>query len=148
MTSSGYAQRPDSLATMEPTTDGTPVEPPDDPDDWSDEQWLDWLASTDSVSGGQPAAMPAHGPRSTGGQMLYAAMFGLHQVIYGPTQEVTIVEEAAGEPDEPQSLEVHLEPDYPDESTVVLRPWLIESDRPDGPGGPGGPERPDPNVGR
>ena len=114
---------------MDPATDGTPSDPPADPDDWSDEQWLAWLASTDSGSAGQPLPTVEHRPRSPGGQMLYAAMFGLHQVIYGPTEQPTIVEEAAGEPDEPQSLEVHLESEHPDESTVVVRPWLLQAEQ-------------------
>jgi hypothetical protein len=55
-------------------------------------------------------------------------MFGLHEAIYGPQEQVTIVQEADGQPDEPESLEVHLDPDHPDESTVLLRPWLIDGD--------------------
>jgi hypothetical protein len=104
--------------------------PPDDPDDWSDEQWLAWLSATEPEAADQPASAVRR-PRSKGSSMLYAAMFGLHEVVYGPTEQVSIVEEAAGEPDEPQSLEVHLEPEQPDESTVVLRPWLMDSGEPD-----------------
>lgn len=101
--------------------------PPDDAEEWSDEQWLDWLNDTDPAAIGEPPARPpAARPRSTGSQMLYAAMFGLHEVIYGTQEEVTVLEEAGGEPDEPRGLEVHVEPDSPETSTVVVRPWLIE----------------------
>jgi hypothetical protein len=101
--------------------------PPDNPDDWSDEQWLEWLNQTDETAA-EPTETDVHQPRerSVGTRMLYAGMFGLREVIYGPQEQVTIVEEADGAPEDPESLEVHLVEDHPEDSTVVVRPWLMD----------------------
>jgi hypothetical protein len=103
--------------------------PPDDPEDWSDDEWLAWLDDTDVAEAGQAPGPSTHRSRSFGSRLLYAGMFGLHEAIYGPREQVTIVEEADGQPDEPESLEIHLEPDHPEESTVVVRPWLFDGHR-------------------
>jgi hypothetical protein len=106
--------------------DGVAV-PPDNPDDWSDEQWLEWLNQTDAGSGDSaPTEVPLRRERSVGSRMLYAGMFGLREAIYGPQEQVTIVEEAEGSSEEPESLEVNLVVDHPEDSTVVVRPWLME----------------------
>jgi hypothetical protein len=100
--------------------------PPDNPDDWSDEQWLEWLNQTDaSAAESAPQESPRH-ERSLGSRVLYAGMFGLREAIYGPQDQVTIVEEADGASEEPESLEVNLVEDHPEDSTVVVRPWLME----------------------
>jgi hypothetical protein len=102
--------------------------PPDNPEDWTHEQWLAWLAATDeqtaTTANPQP---PPHRPRSTSARLLYAGMLGLHQAIYGvePDQPAIVVD-ADGDPAEPESLEVHLEPDHPEDSSVIVRSWLIE----------------------
>jgi len=103
-------------------------EPPEDPDDWSDEEWLVWLSSTDADVASEAGPVPSRAGRgrSRSARLVYAGMFGLHEAIYGPQEQVTIVEEADGQPDEPEGVEVHLEPDDPDASTVVVRPWLID----------------------
>jgi hypothetical protein len=119
---------PDSPPDSPP--DAPADSPPDDAEEWSDEQWLAWLVDTDVDEPGPPSPNRPARSRPVGSQLLYAAMFGVHQAIYGAPDQVTIVEEADGEPDEPQSLEVHLEPEAIDESTVVLRPWLMDDHEP------------------
>lgn len=103
--------------------------PPDNPEDWTDEEWLSWLVETDGELPPVDVSAPRRRPRSTSSGLLYAAMFGLHEAIYGAQEQVTIVQEADGQPDDPEGLEVHLDRDDPDESTVVLRPWLIDGDQ-------------------
>jgi hypothetical protein len=69
-------------------------EPPDDPDDWTEEQWMEWLASVppDPETG---RAHPLSRARSSaGGTVLGAAMFGLEQAMYGERPKVEIVAEA------------------------------------------------------
>ena len=110
-----------------------PYDPPADPDEWSDEEWLAWLEQTDAVGAGADAerapVRPAAETLPVPGQMLYAGMRGLFQVIYGRIEQPAIVIEASGgDPEEPESVEINLDPDHPEDSTVVVRPWLIEPD--------------------
>lgn len=127
---------------------------PADPEDWSHEEWLAWLAEGDAVLAGEavgdaaldaPLADDDDGdsaadgdagggagaegrPGLTGGlgaRMLAASMRGLNDAIYGPKDEPAIVIEAAGDPPDPEGLDVHLDPDHPEQSVVVVRPWLL-----------------------
>jgi hypothetical protein len=111
-----------------------PQAPPADPEDWSDEQWIAWLQDTDALpasgpdDGGEPV-IPAAERLPVSGQLLFAGMRGLFEVIYGRIEQPAIVIEASGgDPDEPESLEVNLDPDHPEDSTVVVRPWLMDPD--------------------
>lgn len=69
-------------------------EPPQDPDDWTEEEWRAWLAEAPA----DPETGRAHPlswvSSSSGGAMLGAAMFGLEQAIYGERPKVEIVAEA------------------------------------------------------
>ena len=102
-----------------------PADPPEDPETWSDEQWLDWLRRTDAeAAAGQP------GPRVTArwrdrpaAGLLGAAMLGLRDAIYGrPDDEIVIVQEASGDPPDDDLPVVHLDPDHPERSEVVVHP--------------------------
>lgn len=101
---------------------------PDDPEDWTDEEWLAWLAEGDIVPPGASAHEPSRRPSLTkglGAKMLAASMRGLQEAIYGPKDEPAIIIEAAGDPPDPEGLDVRLDPDHPDQSVVVVRPWLL-----------------------
>jgi hypothetical protein len=101
--------------------------PPEDADSWSDEEWLAWLEDVDAEAAPEPEGHPARPRRSMPTQMLGAAMLGMHRAIYGETEpDIQIVVDADGEPPEPEKLEVHLDPEDPDASTVTVRPWLDE----------------------
>lgn len=69
-------------------------EPPQDPNDWTEEQWRAWLAEAPP----DPETGHAHPltrlSSSAGGSVLGAAMFGLEQAIYGERPTVEIVAEA------------------------------------------------------
>lgn len=69
-------------------------DPPQDPDDWSEEQWREWLAEAPP----DPETGHAHPltrlSSSPGGSVLGAAMFGLSQAIYGERPKVEMVAEA------------------------------------------------------
>jgi hypothetical protein len=99
--------------------------PPDDAESWSDEQWLAWLEDVDAESSPEPAGHPARPARSLPAAMMGAAMLGMHRVIYGDTEPVIqMVIEADGDPQPPERLEIHLDQEDPDASTVTVRPWL------------------------
>jgi hypothetical protein len=99
------------------------VEPPADPEDWTDEQWLAWLEATDAdhddgATGPRLAAWRDHPV----GSVLGAAMLGLRDAIYGkPKDEVAIVQEAAGDPPNDDLHDIRLDPDHPERSEVVVR---------------------------
>jgi hypothetical protein len=101
--------------------------PPADADDWTDEQWIEWLKATDADTAAAPNLPPAtvagRVVHSTGGQVLGQSMLGLAQAIYGrPEQKVVIVAAANGEPDTDRPFDLHLDADHPDEAFVVLKP--------------------------
>lgn len=104
---------------------------PDDPQDWTDEQWLAWLAEVDAAAeAGELDADAASPPRPSfreglAGQMLAASMRGLAEAMYGPKEEPAIVVDANGDPPGPDGLDVQLDPDHPEQSVVVVRPWLL-----------------------
>lgn len=103
------------------------VEPPSDPDEWTDEQWLEWLKATDEPSSDEPdefiAAVVTRLVQSTPGQVLGQAMLGMAQAIYGRHDEdVVIVVEGNGETKDDEPFAVRLDPDHPERSSVVFKP--------------------------
>lgn len=105
---------------------------PGDAQDWTDEQWLAWLAEGDAagVAGEASAsAAPTGRRRSLGGEMVAAAMSGLAEAMYGPREKPAIIVNASGDPPGDNGLDVQLDPEHPEHSVVVVRPWLLR--RPD-----------------
>jgi hypothetical protein len=103
------------------TTSST--QPPSDPDSWTDEQWLTWLKATDDVveHGDVPATVAFRITHSAGGQALGDAMRGLANAMYGPKDEdIVIVSEAGGQPEDDEPFVVHLDRDHPERSTAVF----------------------------
>jgi hypothetical protein len=92
--------------------------PPDDPDAWTEEQWITYLHDTEFDA---PPDQRVFAPRldSPGGQIVGAAMTGLHNAIYGEQAkpDVVIEAEANGKDD---GMKIDLDPDDPSSSTVVL----------------------------
>lgn len=112
-----------------------PELPPANADEWSDEQWIDWLKTTDTDASptdeGSQVKSLERIARSTGGQVLGSAMVGLAQAIYGHPEERPAIVAEAGEPETDQALELHLDFDQPDRSFVVLKhdpEWLPRSE--------------------
>lgn len=101
--------------------------PPGDAQEWSDEEWLAWLAATDSApvdaAGDEGGGPPPR--RGLGGQLLAAAMTGLAEAIYGPREKPAIVVDASGDPPGDGAVELGLDEDHPERSVVVIRPWLL-----------------------
>lgn len=105
--------------------------PPADPDDWTDEQWIEWLKKTDATGSTDPPAdedgtrpVTALGriAHSGGGSVLGQAMLGLANAFYGRERnEIVIVAEGSSQPDDYEPLSVHLDPEHPERSVVVVR---------------------------
>ena len=53
-------------------------------------------------------------------QFLAASMIAIGEVIYGPKEQPAIIAEAPGAPPGDEGLEVHLDPDRPEESVIVV----------------------------
>ena len=53
--------------------------------------------------------------------MLGAAMVGMANAIFGEREKAAMVMEAAGAPPGDDDLDVHLDPDDPSASTIVIR---------------------------
>lgn len=101
-----------------------PPTPPSDPEEWTDEQWLEWLRETDAEyaeTTPQPPATPTWRDR-TPARLLGAAMLGVHDAIYGHLgDEPVVVGEAPGGPPDDDRPEVLLDPDHPERSQVIIR---------------------------
>lgn len=111
---------------MESYDPADPGEPPADPEDWTDEQWLVWLNATDGEAPVEEHPRPTTRlgliTRSTGGHLLGQAMLGMANVIYGrKDDEVVIVAEGNSEPETDDPVTLHLDPDHPERSSVVFR---------------------------
>jgi hypothetical protein len=112
-----------------------PGGPPEDAESWTDEQWISWLEATDDpdVDPSSDSGRPRHWSRTRSASMLGAAMLGMHELIYGPRDEIAIVVDAGGEPPGDDLPEVHLDPAHPERSEVIVRRDQ-PTPRPDPPG--------------
>jgi hypothetical protein len=102
---------------------------PDDPETWTDDQWLAWLEEVDAEASPEPEGPPIKHGRSATATVIGAAMLGMHRAIYGDTEtDIVMVVDAGGDPPEPEALEVHLDHEDPEGSIVTVRPWLRDDD--------------------
>ena len=98
-----------------------PGDPPRDPDEWTDAQWLAWLE--EGAEDDDEPSPPVSGrlQRSSGGQVLGNAMLGLAQAMYGTVRPQVVVEASVpGDPHD-EDLDVRLDPEHPERSVVVHR---------------------------
>jgi len=95
-------------------------QPPRDPETWTDEQWLAWLEATDEDPPGKASTDSKRTRRRpTGG--LGAAMLGLRDALYGRVDDdVVIVADGGGDPPADDAPLVHLDPEHPERSEVVV----------------------------
>lgn len=69
-------------------------EPPQDPDDWTEEQWREWLANAPPDPDTGRTHHLTRAQTSAGGTVLAAAMLGLDQAVFGERPKAEIVAEA------------------------------------------------------
>lgn len=115
---------PGSVGPVGPSDELPPGGPPSDPEEWSDQQWIAWLEETDAATGddhARPVTALGRVAHSAGGSTLGHAMLAMANALYGREQrEIVIVAEGA-QPDEDAPLTVHLDPEHPERSVVVVR---------------------------
>jgi hypothetical protein len=103
-----------------------PETPPANADEWSDQQWIDWLKATDPDDGSAVdrarATVRRQVTHSASGKLLGNAMIGLARALYGPQDDKPAIIVESGEPESDQQLELHLDFDHPDRSFVIIRP--------------------------
>ena len=101
--------------------------PPNDPDDWSAEEWQEYLQSTaadaEADAAEETAAEEGAGrfrklKASAGGAVMGAALLGIEQALYGERPSAEVVAEAeSDDPDRDLSL---FDPDDPRSATLSL----------------------------
>ena len=84
-------------------------EPPEDPDDWTEDQWLEWLANAPADPDTGRAHPLTRAISTPSGSMLGAAMFGLDQAIFGERPKAEVVVEAADPGEDNGDLELDLD---------------------------------------
>ena len=103
------------------------AEPPENPEDWTDEQWIAWLEATDPEPSEEredrpPETLGARVIRSAGGTVLAAAMSGVAEIFYEDQEPdvVVMAETPTGSGD--RGLTVTLDPEFPERSVVTFHP--------------------------
>jgi hypothetical protein len=100
--------------------------PPADPEEWSDEQWIEWLKATDDdadAADAAPVTRMGRVTRSGPGQVLGSAMLGMAQAIWGQQDdEIVHIVPAGSDPVDPDAFSLELDPEHPERSRVVFPP--------------------------
>jgi len=101
-------------------------EPPLDPNEWTDEQWLQWLKATDDIPFDDPeesiSEVVTRIVQSTPGQVIGQAMLGMAQAIYGRQDDEVIIVVGAGDTTDDDPFAVRLDFEHPESSMVQFRP--------------------------
>jgi hypothetical protein len=99
--------------------------PPPNPEDWTDDQWIEWLKKTDAAAAEgatRPVTAIGRVTHSAGGSLLGQAMLGMANAMYGrEDNEVVVVIEGRSQPDEDEPFAVRLDTEHPERSVVVFR---------------------------
>lgn len=113
--------------------------PPDDPEEWTDEQWLAWLEETDAeliVEHREPPRFwDPDQVELRARRSVAAALRVMHDLYHGvpPQEEVAIVIDASGDPPSPDGIDIDLDPDDPAQSTAVVHPHHHDPSAPEPP---------------
>ena len=101
---------------------------PDDPNDWSDEEWIAWLEAGDAAEPEEDdrPVLPSWRKGPLALQFLAASMTAVGEAIYGKKEQPAIIIQAPGDPGEDDGLDVHLDQEHPEESVAIIRRWRIE----------------------
>lgn len=106
-------------------TVGVVEAPPNDPEDWSDEEWQAYLQATADDTPDLGVAGPDEGATafrklraSAAGSVVGAGMMGLEQALYGERPKDEVVAEA--ESDDPHRDRSVFDPEDPRSATIAI----------------------------
>ena len=90
--------------------------PPDDPEDWSDEQWIEYLDATDPeealdslITDSDPVTVMGKLSKTGSGQVLGTLMTTVGEIFYGEKNKPSIVEEAPGDSEDERVHRIELD---------------------------------------
>ena len=77
--------------------------------------------------------------RSAAGAMMTGIAFGMQEALDRKRKEAPIVQQADGDPGPQGPIELQFDPDHPEKTVAVIRPWLMDGGgtMPEQPGGEG-----------
>jgi hypothetical protein len=86
---------------------------------------------------GDPLRFDRWRRRSAAGAMMTGIAFGMQEALDQKRKEPPIVQQVDGDPGPQGPIELQFDPDHPEKTVAVIRPWLIDgggtrSDDPDG----------------
>ncbi len=110
---------------MEPSDPLVDGGPPEDPESWTDAQWLAWLRATDtddaSDIGEARPTLTERAANSAVGAVLGQAMLGLAKAMYGRSDEdLVIVADGEGPSLDDEPFTVHLDFEHPERSSITF----------------------------
>jgi hypothetical protein len=75
--------------------------------------------------------------RSAAGAMMTGIAFGMQEALDRKRKEVPIVQQVDGDPGPQGPIELQFDPEHPEKTVAVIRPWLMDSGgtTPEQPGG-------------
>ncbi|HEX3565975.1 MAG TPA: hypothetical protein VHU17_11435 [Acidimicrobiales bacterium] len=101
--------------------------------------------SVDPESGPEPSGETPGDPlrfdrwrrRSAAGAMMTGIAFGMQEALDQKRKEPPIVQQVDGDPGPQGPIELQFDPDHPEKTVAVIRPWLMNeagtaADEPDG----------------
>lgn len=100
-------------------------------------------ASDDEASGGpggDPLRFDRWRRRSAAGAMMTGIAFGMQEALERKRKQPPIVQQVDGDPGPQGPIELQFDPDHPEKTVAVIRPWLMNE-------GGGAPDEPDGTTG-
>jgi hypothetical protein len=94
-------------------------------------------ADASGEAGGDPLRFDRWRRRSAAGAMMTGIAFGMQEALDRKRKEPPIVQQVDGDPGPQGPIELQFDPDHPEKTVAVIRPWLMHEcgtapDEPDG----------------
>lgn len=146
------ASGPAAVGAEDPGPGGTTVASVDDQDEVEGEVVpgpVEGHPAADPESGGEASTETPGDPlrfdrwrrRSAAGAMMTGIAFGMQEALDRKRKEPPIVQQVDGDPGPEGPIELQFDPEHPEKTVAVIRPWLMHEgdttpDEPDGTTGP------------
>jgi hypothetical protein len=120
--------------------EGSIVHEPSDGDPSVGPESDDEAPAESAGSAGDPLRFDRWRRRSAAGAMMTGIAFGMQEALDRKRKEPPIVQQADGDPGPQGPIELQFDPDHPEKTVAVIRPWLMDGGGTT-PKPPGGEER-------